>query len=144
MGPAVDPLFLSSNWIIPASDLSARFVRSGGPGGQNVNKVATKVELRFELQQTRALSEGQKARLSAQFPSAVTRGGEFVIFGDEHRSQSMNLEATRARLRAMILSVRLPPRVRRPTQPSRSAKRRRLDDKQKRAQLKKQRGTRFD
>lgn len=140
----MDPLPLDENWTIPASDLSVRFVRSSGPGGQNVNKVATKVELRFALDLSAALTEGQKSRLRAMYPSFVTRSGELVLSGDEHRSQSMNLEATRARLRNMVLSARKPPRTRRPTQPSRASKRRRLDEKQKRGQIKKERSGRFD
>lgn len=130
--------------MIPASDLSARFVRSGGPGGQNVNKVSTKVELRFALDRTDCLSEGQKARFRALFPSAITQGGEVLLFGDEHRSQALNLEAVRQRLKSMILSARRPPRARRPTLPSRAAKQRRRDEKRRRGLIKKQRRGSFD
>ncbi len=140
----MDPLELDENWWIPARDLTARFVRSSGPGGQNVNKVATKVELRLDLAGTEALSPSQKARLAASFPSQVTREGELIVTGDEHRSQSMNLEATRLRLREMILRIRRPPRIRKKTAPSRAAKKRRLDDKRHRAQLKQKRSGRFD
>ena len=132
----MDPLTVSEHWVIPARDLSVRFVRSSGPGGQNVNKVATKVELRLLLRATEALSIDQKSRLSAAYPSAVTREGEFIVTSDEHRSQAMNLEATRKRLREMILRVRRAPRPRRPTRPSRAAKQRRLDAKKHRAGLK--------
>jgi ribosome-associated protein len=140
----MEPLQLADDWMIPASDLSARFVRSSGPGGQNVNKVSTKVELRFALEQTESLSGGQKARFRAMFPSAITQGGEVLLFGDEHRSQSMNLEAVRQRLKSMVLSARRPPRARRATQPSRGAKQRRRDEKRRRGLLKKQRRTGFD
>ena len=140
----MEALRLGPRWAIPATDLVARFVRSGGPGGQNVNKVATKVELRLALTQTSALSDGQKVRLRAMFPSASTQSGEFLVFADEHRSQVMNLEAARKRLKEMILRVRRPPTVRRPTKPSRAAKRRRLDDKNHRSQIKKQRRSSFD
>lgn len=140
----MEPLVLSTDWEVPASDLSVRFVRSGGPGGQNVNKLATKAELRFALDATSCLTDGQKARLRALYPSAVTQSGELVLFGDEHRSQAMNLEATRQRLKSMILRARRPPRVRRPTQPTRAAKKRRREDKRKRSDLKRQRRAPFD
>lgn len=140
----MEPLRLDGDWLIPAQDLSVRFVRSSGPGGQNVNKVATKVELRLELRQTEALSVGQKARLAQRYPSQVTREGQLILTGDEHRSQVMNLEAARKRLREMILQVRRPPRVRRATKPSRAAKQRRLDEKRHRASVKTQRTSRFD
>jgi ribosome-associated protein len=78
------------------------------------------------------------------FPSAITQGGEVLLFGDEHRSQSMNLEAVRQRLKSMVLSARRPPRARRATQPSRGAKQRRRDEKRRRGLLKKQRRTGFD
>lgn len=109
-----------------------------------MNKVATKVELRLELRQTEALSVGQKARLAQRYPSQVTREGQLILTGDEHRSQVMNLEAARKRLREMILQVRRPPRVRRATKPSRAAKQRRLDEKRHRASVKTQRTSRFD
>lgn len=140
----MESLRLDGDWLIPAQDLSVRFVRSSGPGGQNVNKVATKVELRFELERTEALSSGQKLRLAARYPSQVTREGQLVLSGDEHRSQVMNLEAVRERLREMILAVRRPPRARRPTKPSRAEKQRRLDEKRHRAGVKSQRTGRFD
>lgn len=135
----MDALELREGWLIPTSDFQVRFVRSSGPGGQNVNKVSTKVELRFLLEQSAALSEGHKARLCAAFPSAVTRAGEFIIHCDETRSQAMNLEAARERLKSMLLSTRLAPAIRRPTRPSRGAKQRRLTAKHQRSDIKKQR-----
>ena len=135
----MDALELREGWSIPASDFQVRFVRSSGPGGQNVNKVSTKVELRFQLEQTAALSDGHKARLRSAFPSAVTRAGEFIIHSDETRSQAMNLEGARERLKSMLLSTRLAPTIRRPTRPSKGAKQRRLTAKRQRADLKKQR-----
>ncbi len=140
----MEPLRLDEDWIIPARDLTAHFVRSGGPGGQNVNKVATKVELRFDLRGTEALSHSQKERLAAAYPSQVTLDGDFLLTGNEHRTQTLNLEATRRRLREMILRIRRAPRVRRPTKPSRAAKQRRLDDKRHRAKVKTLRSARPD
>lgn len=132
-------LNVAPDWVIPEEDLRVRYVRSSGPGGQNVNKVATKVELRFALATTDALSQAQKHRLSSAFPSHVTQEGDFLLRGDRHRSQSRNEQDVRSRLAEMLLSVRFPPRPRRPTRPSRSAKARRLDAKRARATLKGQR-----
>lgn len=140
----MEALVLRESWLIPAADLQVRFVRSSGPGGQNVNKVSTKVELRFQLESTEALSVSHKARLSAAFPSAVTRGGEFIIQSDETRSQAMNLEAARERLKTMVLSTRLAPPMRRATRPTRGSKQRRLTEKKQRSSLKKQRSSNFD
>jgi ribosome-associated protein len=83
-------LQIDSQWFIPERDWVVRYVHSSGPGGQNVNKVATKVELRFFLAQTRALSESQKQRLRAAFPSHVTRDGDFLLNSDRFRSQARN------------------------------------------------------
>jgi ribosome-associated protein len=140
----MEPLQLTSTWIIPAHDLSVRFVRSGGPGGQNVNKVATKAELRLHLTNTEALSKGQKARLGALYPSALTKEGEFIVVGDEYRSQLLNLEATRRRLRQMVLRAEKPPRPRRPTKPSRAQKEKRMESKHHRSRIKSQRSGRFE
>jgi len=136
----VQALELLPGWKIPSTDLVARFVRSSGPGGQNVNKVATKVELRFGVARSGALSPSQKERLAERFPSAMTLAGEFVIACDETRSQANNLEAARERLKEMILSVRAPPRARRATRPTRGAKQRRLTAKKQRSDVKRQRG----
>ncbi len=140
----MEPLQLSPTWFVRPDELSVRFVRSGGPGGQNVNKVATKVELRFFLSASSALSEGQKARFREIYPSSLTRAGHCVLFCDEHRSQIANLAAVRARLRAMILRVQRPPLVRRPTRPSLGEKRKRLFEKKKRAEVKRLRKLPFE
>lgn len=133
----MDALELTPHWELPAGELSVRFVRSSGPGGQNVNKVSTKVELRFLMLRSEALSSGQKERLRARFPSLVTNEGELVLTCDESRSQAMNLEAARKRLKDMILLVRFPPKLRRATRPSRGAKERRIQEKKRRGDVKK-------
>lgn len=132
-------LELAPGWSIPEQDLRVRYVRSSGPGGQNVNKVATKVELRLSLAGTQALSPSQKRRLSSAFPSHVTQEGDFLLRGDRHRSQQRNEQEVRIRLAEMVLSVRFPPRPRRATRPSRAAKARRLGAKRARGALKGQR-----
>ncbi len=132
-------LELGNGVNIPDADLVVRFVRSGGPGGQNVNKVSTKAELRFQLEQCAVLSAPRKQRLRAAFPSHVTQSGEFVITSDRFRSQSMNHADALERLREMIQSVWLPPRPRVKTKPSAAAKRRRVVDKRERGVRKRER-----
>jgi ribosome-associated protein len=119
--------------LVPAGDLSFRAVRASGPGGQNVNKVASKVELRLDLAGTRALDDETKARLRAL---AGTRGGEIVITSQATRDQKANLDDARAKLAALIARALHRPRKRKPTRPTRSSVERRLADKQRRSKLK--------
>jgi ribosome-associated protein len=133
------PLELAPGWVIPAQDLSVRHARSSGPGGQNVNKVASKVELRFALESSLALSPAQKQRLAKAFPSHVTAGGEFVITSDRFRSQPRNHADALTRLAEMILSIRRAPRKRIATKPSKGAKERRLTEKRHQAERKRRR-----
>lgn len=132
-------LQVSPGWVVPAEDLELDFVRSAGPGGQNVNKVATKVELRFKLQATRALSPGQKRRLIAAHPSHVTRDGDFILASDRYRSQLQNRRDVMERLARMLAEIRYPPRARVATRPTRASKQRRVNDKRARSDVKRQR-----
>jgi ribosome-associated protein len=129
-------LEVAPGWLIPSEDLAFSFVRSSGPGGQNVNKLSSKVELRFSLATTAALTAAQKRRLMAAYPSHVTRAGEFLLTGDRHRSQRQNERDVCERLVEMLLAVRFPPARRVPTRPSRAAKRRRVDAKRARGDTK--------
>ena len=137
--PTMPILRLDAGWVIPEDDLELKFVRSSGPGGQNVNKLSTKAELRLKLQQTTALQPAQKRRLSAAFPSRCTAEGDFIVTSERFRSQSMNQDDALERLAAMIRSVRVPPKARVKTKPSRASKLKRLDTKRRRGELKRQR-----
>jgi ribosome-associated protein len=132
-------LQVAPGWVIPSEDLEFQFVRSSGPGGQNVNKLSSKVELRFALSASAALSAAQKRRLALAFPSHVTRAGEFLLSGDRFRSRLQNERDVCQRLAVMLLSVRFAPKRRVPTRPSRAAKRRRVADKRARADTKRAR-----
>jgi ribosome-associated protein len=132
-------LQVAPGWVIPSEDLEFQFVRSSGPGGQNVNKLSSKVELRFALSASAALSAAQKRRLALAFPSHVTRAGEFLLSGDRFRSRLQNERDVCQRLAEMLLSVRFAPKRRVPTRPSRAAKRRRVADKRARADTKRAR-----
>lgn len=142
MSPEMPTLPLPNGSWLPESDLATRFVRSSGPGGQNVNKVSTKVELRFQLEASQALTPARKRRLCAAFPSYVTDAGELIITSDRFRSQSMNQTDALERLQAMIRSIWDPPPPRVKTAPSRAAKRRRVADKRARGDLKRERAKR--
>lgn len=125
---------------IDESLLSWKAVRSSGPGGQNVNKVATKVELQFDLAACEVLAADVRARLRRAVPAHAFKGGIVTITDQSTRSQSQNLERAREKLAELIRESLVRPKRRVKTKPSRAAKRRRLDNKRRRANVKKLRG----
>jgi ribosome-associated protein len=126
-----EPLVVRPDVVIPASDLAWTAVRASGPGGQNVNKVSSKVELRFDLPNTRALDPGAKARLVAMTRSRLDREGKLIIVADETRDQARNLAIARERLAEFVLRALIVPKRRRATKPTRGSVERRLDAKKR-------------
>ena len=117
----------------------ASFSRSGGPGGQNVNKLNTKVTLRLRLIDIAGLSETELDRLRSVLAGRISNEGEIVIASDEERSQRTNLERAYSRMEALIAAAGRIPKRRRPTKPSKAAKEKRLQAKKRQAQKKAER-----
>lgn len=124
---------------IEERELEERFVRASGPGGQNVNKVSTAVELRFDVRAS-ALPYDMKQRLIALAGSRMTGEDVLLIDSREHRTQAQNREAARARLVALLQHAAKRPKARRPTKPKRAAKEKRLESKRQRGEVKSLRG----
>ena len=132
-------LAITNRTAIPLSEIELTAVRSQGAGGQNVNKVATAIHLRFNIH-TSSLPSYYKERLLTLRDSRITKDGVIVIKSQQHRTQEQNKQAALERLQTLLKSVTLVPKKRKPTKPSRSANRKRLDRKAKQSQRKAQRG----
>ena len=130
----------ASAFVIPDSAIEWKGVRASGPGGQNVNKVASKVEMRVDLDQIEGLSEGARARLHALVSSRLGADGRLLITSQLTRDQGRNLEDAKDKVRALVAQALVVPRTRRPTRPSRAAKARRVDAKKRDARRKANRG----
>jgi len=138
------PLVVKPQLAIPDADLSVRFGQSRGPGGQNVNKVATRVELRLHLDATAALSAEVKQRLRQRNQRRLSADGDLIVTSDRFRSQARNREDADQKLIELIQAALRRPKPRRPTHVPPREKRHRLDAKKRRSAIKKNRRSSAD
>lgn len=131
IGPAIE---------VPAEELEVSWVRSSGPGGQNVNKTSNKAVVRWNVRSSPALRDDVKARFLARFASRITLGGDILVTSDRFRDQPRNLEDCVEKLTAMLAEVAVAPIKRRATKPGRAAKERRIVAKKTRGSIKNLRG----
>jgi ribosome-associated protein len=133
-------LHITDTLVIGEGELEESFVRSSGPGGQNVNKVATAVELRFDAARSPAVDAGMLERLRARAGARMSAAGVLVIDARRYRSQAKNREDARERLAELLRAAAARPRRRRATAPSKASRQRRIDEKRERAETKQRRG----
>ena len=132
-------LFVRPGLVLPEDELREDATRAGGPGGQNVNKVATRITLRWSATTSRALDEDSRERVQQRLAHRLTRAGEIVIHAAASRSQVENRRAARERLAELLRQALARPRERKASRPTRASKLRRLEHKQRRSATKQRR-----
>jgi ribosome-associated protein len=134
-------LMVTARLKIPLREFRFTFSRSSGPGGQNVNKLNTKAQLRWPVMESPSLSEAVRRRLVAKYGRRITSDGDFLVTSQRFRDAGRNVADCLEKLRAMLAEVAVAPKRRKPTRPTRSSVRRRLENKRKKSQRKQQRGS---
>lgn len=138
--PTANSLFVNESVAIPRSELDVRVSRSSGAGGQHVNKTSSRVEIFWSIQASKAISEGERARLIDKLRSKLTTDGSIRVVASDMRSQSRNRELAEERLAELVRRALMIPRKRRPTRPTKASKEARLEGKKRQANKKRDRG----
>lgn len=125
--------------VVPINEIKVVFVRSQGPGGQNVNKTSTKAQLRWHIWDSRAFTDEEKALIARALSSYTTWKGEIILSSDETRSQEQNKQRVIRKLNSLVEKAIIPAKLRVPTKPTRASKAKRLDLKKKHSEKKKKR-----
>lgn len=133
MPPAIP---ITETIALDADEIEESFVKSSGPGGQNVNKLATAVQLRFDVRRSRSLPDAVALRLMRLAGRRLTQDGVLIITAQAHRTQERNRDEARSRLVALVREAAIPPTPRRATRPTKASKERRLEGKKSRAKVK--------
>lgn len=133
-------ILIAPGLSIDEREIEERFIRASGPGGQNVNKVSSAVQLRFDAAHSPNLSSGMRVRLARLAGRRLNQEGILVITAQRHRTQARNRDDAMGRLIALLRAAATPPAVRRPTRPTAASRQRRLATKQRRASTKRMRG----
>ena len=132
-------LYVNPRLTIASKELTVSAARSGGPGGQNVNKVNSKVTLRWSPKASENFPVDWRGRFLSRFANRINRDGEFVLHSEKYRDQARNLADVRSRLVEMLLSCQAAPKIRKPTRPTSGSRRRRLEQKKQQSQKKRNR-----
>ncbi|MFA6429460.1 MAG: alternative ribosome rescue aminoacyl-tRNA hydrolase ArfB [Patescibacteria group bacterium] len=130
--------------LVPESEMMIEFVRSSGPGGQNVNKTSSKAQLHWNVSASKVFTDREKSLIKERLAHRLTKEGFIVLASDEQRSQSQNREAVIKLLRSLVIKALAPIKPRVPTKPTRGSKERRIGAKKERSLLKQIRTTRWD
>jgi ribosome-associated protein len=137
-------LVINDKVNIPLSELVFMASRSSGPGGQHVNTADTRIQVRWNVKESTALNDAERARLLKELASRLTEAGDLILASDTHRSQRRNREEVTQRLAVLVREALIPPKPRKKTKPTRASREKRLDEKRQKARTKKDRGKQYN